>query len=85
MKGTGVFEEGTFTLTMNEDGMLTAFIGTKKLSLITSVNVVGNSQSHPYVEMSFPKRLGNDDVDLKVEESMRVASTIPWISVKREA
>lgn len=77
-----VFEEGTVTLVLGPGGCA-VYVGAKEVRMFESVSAnAGQEPGLPSVEVKFG-RSHDQDVAMRIEESVRTAKTVPWVTVSR--
>lgn len=77
-----VFGDGVLTMAISKDGM-TLYAGTHEIRNVKTVRIESPSDSEAVkVELTFERGCGADS-SIPIEESVRVAASIPWIAIGR--
>ena len=79
-----VFEQGTVTVVIGQtDDDVSVYVGTHKIGSMHSLGIQISPDSSSKIEITFASRTGNQDLDLRVEEDLRLASFLPQVVARR--
>ena len=76
-----VYEDGTVTIVIGQElGSCSVHVDSMEIGYLTSIEVISDQLTQK-VHMKFAKS-DDRDLSMKIEESVRIAKTLPWVEIK---